>query len=437
MNVCAIGSGDEELTLRVDRTMEILMAASGEDWSKMARLSELVRNGLTIVMAALGDQACLVDLRRIFTDEDFRYQLLDQVGLDAQEAVSFWKDQFESWNQQADALAPVMRRLSPILNNSVMRPMLGLPGNTLDIGGFLDQGMLVLAPLMAGLLQARNKNTLGTLVVQQILTAILARAGLDKKARGLVGIFIDEFPDFAGATGEAVNILLAQARKFGASVVLAAQSLSQLATNVAVMNEVETNCRNKVIYASDAKDAKRAVELLGASRLLSPDDVVRAGKFRGYVRPTVERSPVPPAYVRFLPPVGSIIRLANGVRPEPLPVPPHPGKSALELALNAYKAYRGHTARGQERAGRDKVSEFLSGLSDADWEGYKAGREFLFTHLYNRLLAQRMPSEGQEKVARMKALTALRIGVPVYERDAEYKKRLGSTSKDDWGGDGW
>ena len=135
-----------------------------------------------------------------------------------------------------------------------------------------------------------------------------------------------------------------------------------------------------------------------------------------------------------------ILRLkqpGNGVRPEPLPVPPHPGKQALGLALNAYKAYKGHTARDQERTGRDKVSEFLSGLSDADWERYRAGRAFLFTHLYNRLLAQRMPSEGQEKVARMKALTALRIGIPVYERDAEYKKRLGSTSEDDWGGDGW
>ncbi|MCP4516652.1 MAG: hypothetical protein GY824_15670, partial [Delftia sp.] len=189
--------------------MEVLMASSGEDWSSMVRVSELVRHGLTIILSSLGQEASIVDLRRVLTDEDWRDERLDQVELDAQESVAFWRDQFPEWSGTGDALAPVLRRLSPILNNSIMRPILGLPGNTLDIGGFLDQGLLVLVPLMAGVLQSKNKDALGTLVMQQILTAILARAALDRQARGLAGIFIDEFPDFVGTTGEAVGVLLA------------------------------------------------------------------------------------------------------------------------------------------------------------------------------------------------------------------------------------
>jgi hypothetical protein len=198
------------------------------------------------------------------------------------------------------------------------------------------------------------------------------------------------------------------------------------------MTEVETNCRNKIIYASDTKDAKRAVELLGAGRLLTPDDMVAVGKFRGYVRPTVERSPVPPAYVRFLPPVESIRQAGDGRRPETLPLPDHPGREGLELATKAYKAYRAYEARGG--AGRQKVTQFLADLSDSAWQSYQAGRAFLFARLYNRLIEQPTPPDARAKVERMKALTALRIGIPAYERDAEYRRRLGSGDGDDWGG---
>ena len=431
MNVCAVGAPGEALSLRVGRAMDVLQAASGEDWSQMVRVSELVRHGLTVILSGLGAEASIVDLRRVLSDEDWRDDLLDRAELDAQESVAFWRDQFPEWSGQGDALAPVMRRLSPILDNGVMRPILGLPGNTLDIGSFLDQGLLVLVPLMAGVLREKNKNTLGTLVMQQILTAILSRAGMEREARGLAGIFVDEFPDFIGSTGEAVSVLLAQARKFGASVVLAAQSLSQLAGNPRVMAEVQTNCRNKVLYASDTKDAKRAVELLGAGRLLTVDDMVAVGKYRGYVRPTVDRSPVAPAYVRFLPPVASIRRPGDGRRPDPLPLPPDPGQEALGLATRAYKAYRVAVGQGAGDEGRRKVAEFLADLPDSDWQGYQAGRAYLFAQLYNRLLERAVPAEARGKVARMKELTAFRIGLPVYERDAEYRRRLGG------GGDDW
>jgi hypothetical protein len=404
----------------------------------MVRLAEITRNGLALIMAALGQEASLVDLRRVLIDEDWRYELLDQVGLDAQEAVSFWRDQFPEWSGQGDAMAPVMRRLSPILSNGIMRPMLGLPGNTLDIGGFLDQGMLVLVPLMAGSLQEKNKNTLGTLVMQQILTAILSRAGTAKDSRGLVGIFIDEFPDFIGSTGEAISILLAQARKFGASVILAAQSLSQLASNARVMTEVRTNCRNKVVYASDDRDAKLALDLLGAGQLLTPADMVSVGKYRGYVRSTVDRAPVPLAYVRFLPPVGSIKRSGNGRPLDPLAMPAHPGKRAMRLVEKVHDVYRQCEKQGEARKkqARRKIVQILSELSDDDWARYKAGRVYLFAREYNEILQQPVPSDPQAKAEMMQDLTAYRIGIPVYERDIEYQRRLGSAGgDDDWGDD--
>ena len=90
----------------------------------------------------------------------------------------------------------------------------------------------------------------------------------------------------------------------------------------------------------------------------------------------------------------------------------------------------------------DKINHgnvpLLADLRDEEWELYQAGRGFLFATLYNRLLGQPIPREATAKVAWMKALSALRIGVPVYERDAAYRRRLGR-AQDAGGGwdDGW
>jgi hypothetical protein len=138
--------------------------------------------------------------------------------------------------------------------------------------------------------------------------------------------------------------------------------------------------------------------------------------------------------VRFLPPVEGIERPRDGRRPDPLPLPDHPGKDVLGLAAKAYKAYRAAVERGHEAEGRRKVAEFLAELSDADWQGYQAGRAYLFAHLYNRLLEKCVPRQAGDKVERMKALSALRIGLPCYERDADYRRRLGSGQEawDEW-----
>ena len=108
----------------------------------------------------------------------------------------------------------------------------------------------------------------------------------------------------------------------------------------------------------------------------------------------------------------------------------------MDLARKAYKAYWAAAKEGREAQGRRGVAGFLAGLSDANWQGYQAGRAYLFADLYNRLLEKPVPQQARDKVERMKALSALRIGLPCYERDAEYQRRLGA-SQDAWGGDKW
>jgi hypothetical protein len=110
----------------------------------------------------------------------------------------------------------------------------------------------------------------------------------------------------------------------------------------------------------------------------------------------------------------------------------------MRLAEKVHDVYRQCEKQGEARKkqARRKIVQILSELSDDDWARYKAGRVYLFAREYNRILQKPVPSDPQAKAEMMQDLTAYRIGIPVYERDIEYQRRLGSAGgDDDWGDD--
>jgi len=169
------------------------------------------------------------------------------------------------------------------------------------IAPLLDSALprMILVPLQAATLGEEAKRVFGTLFMQMCVHAFLARTA-DERRQTL--IIIDEFADLAGgAIGELVKILLAQARKFGASVVLATQSIYQLPPDVKL--EVRSNTNIKIILRIAGRDdAKEAALNLGDDRL-SESDLMNIERFHGYAKVMVRGSPQPPFYFASLPPV--------------------------------------------------------------------------------------------------------------------------------------
>ncbi len=114
-------------------------------------------------------------------------------------------------------------RLQPFVIHEVIRQILGQQKNTLDFGQVLSEKKIVLVNLAKqGTIPEDYQHLLGTLLVNEILTAAFARP---EKKRTPFFLVIDEFAHFV--TNDMCEILDG-GRKFGLHLILAHQHLNQL-----------------------------------------------------------------------------------------------------------------------------------------------------------------------------------------------------------------
>jgi hypothetical protein len=100
--------------------------------------------------------------------------------------------------------------------------------------------------------------------------------------------------------GDLIGKLLAQARKFGAAVILATQFVGQLETSL--RDELLKNTNQKFCLLVSSSDAREAVKML-PDKSLTEDDVAKIEKFCGYASLRVHSAPQPPFYFRTLAPI--------------------------------------------------------------------------------------------------------------------------------------
>lgn len=226
----------------------------------------------------------------LLTDPAFRRRVLkaldDPIGLGG-----FWHqyDQ-KSPAQQAEEIAPVLNKLRQLILRPGLRAMLGQTDPRFDLGDLFDKRRIVVVNLNKGLLGADAARLLGTLIIGQLWTKILARQRDGVEHRHIVSIFIDEASDFlAGLPGD-LSDALAQSRSLGAAFTLANQYLKQFSP--AMQAAVETNTRSKLYFGLGGTDAttvaKRAPGLDAQDFLLLPKyhayaNVMQHGDSTGWV----------------------------------------------------------------------------------------------------------------------------------------------------------
>lgn len=308
-------------SVAVKTAMQCIRVMDDASWSGAIQMRQIMENALALLLATEGDEASLLGLQKFLTSKPYRTQVLARVGQDALEAYDFWDRTLKEWETRkgggSEIVAVPLRRVGQFLQDERFRRSLSLPALApeleLDIGRLMDDrdARIILVPLQAPKLGEQAKRVFGTLFMQDVTNTFLARSSADQTARRQTLVIIDEFADMAGGdVGELVKVLLAQARKFGASVVLGTQFLSQLPREV--QDEVNGNCNNKVVLlAAGQKDAKAAVESLATDRV-APLDVLNIEKYHGYAKLRVDRAPQPPMYFRTLAPLPTLPRGSDG-----------------------------------------------------------------------------------------------------------------------------
>jgi hypothetical protein len=218
-----------------------------------------MRNAMTLLLEGGGGAATLVDVPLVFQDPKFRDALLDRCG--NPQVVNFWRKEALRTHGDyslANMTPYITSKLNLFISNGMIRPIIGQPRSSVDFRAFMDQGRIVLVNLAKGLLGNLDSRLLGMLVVSKLFAAALGRVRLPTERRRPFHLYIDECQSLLTAT---MAEMLAEARKFGLSLVLANQTLGQLSTDDAdMLSTVLGNVGSLILMRLGPIDARRMAE---------------------------------------------------------------------------------------------------------------------------------------------------------------------------------
>lgn len=180
-------------------------------------------------------------------------------------------------------------KLSPFAHDQALRAVVAHPSSTLDIREAIAGGRIVLAPLRKAELGSETTTALIRLLKRFLWREISARGPGGPEQRRVV-VVIDEFTNYASELDE---VMLAEARKFSTSVVLATQNLGQARDSL--IESVAANAASMVAYRIGLHDSVPVAAMLGDPAIAH--DLTRLPNFKAVARIPFAGEPLPPLLI--------------------------------------------------------------------------------------------------------------------------------------------
>ncbi|MFI6816124.1 type IV secretory system conjugative DNA transfer family protein [Nonomuraea sp. NPDC050328] len=264
----------------VDSVVTIFHRCFSTAWGP--RVDDLLRSTCLTLTSVLGCKATLADVPKLLTDSAFRARTTGE--LHDELLAGFW-DSYEALTPagQATVIGPVMNKLRAVLLRPFVRQALASPDTTVPIGQLLDRGGLVLARLPKGILGDDAARLFGSILLAHTWQATTRRSGLAEADRPDACLVIDECHNFLNLPGH-INDVLAEARGYRLSLVLAHQHLDQLPADL--REALSADARNKVYFNTSPKDANELKH--HTAPLLTPHDLTHLGAYQAAARLVVD-----------------------------------------------------------------------------------------------------------------------------------------------------
>ena len=295
-----------------------------------------------------GEQYTILDGLKLLSDDNFRKDALKRVS--DPYLLEWWARDFGRWHHQyrAEALAPVQTRLSYYASSKRARAILGQRRSTIDLRRTVHDGGVLLVSTSQGTVGRDVAALVGASLLNLVDAVIREQGGLPFSQRRGALVVVDEMQSMPGVDYES---MLSELGKFGASFILATQSLAKLDDLSPTMRDtILANVGCLAVFQVAGNDARQLVWELGKERVVE-DDITSLDVHHCYVRATVgkERMPAFSMMVRK----------------------PEPGDS--EIAERIRAATQGYTvaARQADYADADghrKVEEYRQGVEELENE---------------------------------------------------------------------
>jgi len=239
-------AGDDP-DLVVDNVVSIFSTIFQRHWGP--RIDDVLRVACLTLMRRT--DATLTLVPPLLNDKQFRAAFT--VELDDPEGLRGFWEWYETTPPplRAQIIGPVLARLRAFLLRDFVRRTLGTPKSSFDMGTVLDGGVRI-ARLPKGQLGEDTAKLMGSFVFASVWQAATARARTPEASRRDAAVYIDEAHNVLNLAGS-VGDMLAEARGYRLSLVLAHQNLAQLPRDTQLA--LSANARNKLYFTCSPEDA--------------------------------------------------------------------------------------------------------------------------------------------------------------------------------------
>ncbi len=254
-----------------------------------------MRNAMLAVMADKDNPGTLIDVSRIFKDEEYLDRQLKKVKNPM--VRRYWTKEWKQSGagEKAEMTTYVVSKIGRFIENNIMKNIIGQRRSGFDLTKIMDEGKIFLANLSKGSVGEMNTSLLGCILVSKIQMGVMKRNKIPEKERKDFYLYIDEFQNF---TTDSIATILSEARKYHLNLILAHQYIPQLKDEIreAVLGNTGTIGSLRV----GAKDAEFLESQFQPS--FSRFDLVNLSNFKAIIKMMLNGSASKPFKVDLIEP---------------------------------------------------------------------------------------------------------------------------------------
>ncbi|MBT7483525.1 type IV secretion system DNA-binding domain-containing protein, partial [Candidatus Peregrinibacteria bacterium] len=255
------------------------------------RIQHYFRNACLTLMSDKEEGATLIDVPRMFTDEEFMKYKVSKV----QNPVvrSFWEHEYaNTGDRERQEMIPYFSsKFGPFITNTIIRNTIGQSKSAFNFRKCMDEQKILLVNLSKGKIGELNTQLLGLVMVAQIQMAAMSRVDTKEDERKDFYLYVDEFQNFATDT---FCSILSEARKYRLCLIMAHQYINQLvvskfgSTSTQIRDAVFGNVGTLQSFKVGAEDGEYLAKEYAP--ILTEQDIIGISNYKAYIKLNIKNS---------------------------------------------------------------------------------------------------------------------------------------------------
>ncbi|MDO8581335.1 MAG: type IV secretion system DNA-binding domain-containing protein [bacterium] len=271
-----------------------------------------MRNVMLTLMADIENPGTIIDIPRMFSDQDFQKgwvaKLKDPV------VRAYWEKEVAKTSDfhKSEMLGYLISKVGRFVENEMMRNIMGQQKSGFDFREVMDKKKILIVNLSKGKTGETNSSLLGLIIVSKLQMAAMSRAELPEEERHDFYLYIDEFQNFIT---DSIATILSEARKYRLDLIVAHQYMGQLVKDgkdTRIRDAVLGNAGTMVSFRIGVEDAQVLAKEFAP--VFNEYDMINVEKYTAYVKLLIDNQAGKAFNMQTMPPTKGNPELAAMIK---------------------------------------------------------------------------------------------------------------------------